>query len=310
MDDLLLTAIRLGLTGSVFALTLAYALPFSRDHLARIPRERGELLRALVAIDVAVPLVTLVVVLLTRPGTATVIGLAILAASPAAPLAVGSALKAGGRPRFVRSFHLTAALLAPITAPITLALLGRALGFDRVVHSAALLREIAIAVFLPTCLGVAIRVWWPALAERIAGPLTRMGGVVLLAVLGLVVARSFQAVIAFGPRSYLAVILMIAGALAAGQLLGPSRREDRTALALECAARNPGLALLIAAFNFPSDAALPVLIPYLLAAGLVSSLYARWRARGERVRGTTGDPADPVVVGNPGPDSGRGEAKV
>jgi BASS family bile acid:Na+ symporter len=280
MPELLLTAIRLGLTGSVFALTLANALPFGRDQLARFPRERGEILRALVAMDAAVPLITLAVILLVRPGAATAIGLAILAASPAAPLAVGSALKAGGRPRFVRSFHLTAALLAPITAPITLALLGQALGFDSVVHSAALLQQIAVVIFLPTCLGIAIRSWWPALGERIAGPLTRIGGLVLLAVLVLVVARSWQSVLAFGLRSYLAVILMIAGALAAGQLLGPSRREDRTALALECAARNPGLALLIAAFNFPPDAALPVLIPYLLAAGLVSTLYARWRARG------------------------------
>jgi bile acid:Na+ symporter, BASS family len=278
MDDLLQTAIKLGLTGSVFALTLAYALPFGRDQLARIPRERGEILRALVAMDVAVPLVTLVVILLVRPETSTVIGLAILAASPAAPLAVGSALKAGGRPRFVRSFHLTAALLAPITAPVTLELLGRALGFESAVRSAALVEQVAIAIFLPTCLGIAIRSRWPGLAERMAGPLTRIGSVVLLAVLVLVVARSFQAVIAFGPRSYLAVILMIAGALAAGQLLGPSRREDRTALALECASRSPGLALLIAAFNFPRDAALPVLIPYLLATTLVTTLYARGRA--------------------------------
>jgi BASS family bile acid:Na+ symporter len=279
MPDLLLTVIRLGLTGSVFALTLAYALPFGRDQLARMPRERGEILRALVAIDVAVPLVTLVVILLVRPETATAVGLAILAASPAAPLAVGSALKAGGRPRFVRTFHLTAALLAPITAPITLALLGRALGFDSAVRSAALLQQTAVVIFLPTCLGIAIRIWRPALAGRLVRPLTRIGGLVLLAVLVLIVARSWQAVLAFGLRSYLAVILMIAGALAAGQLLGPCRREDRTALARECAARSPGLALLIAAFNFPRDAALPVLIPYLLAAGLVSALYTRWRAR-------------------------------
>ena len=265
---------------SVFALKLAQALPFGRGQLGLIPRQRRQILRALVAMDVVVPLVALLVILVVRPTAATAIGLAIAAASPAAPLAVMSAVKAGGTPRYVLGLHLTAALLAPVTVPIALELLGRALQLDGAVDSVAVARQVALAVFLPTCLGLAIRWRRPALADRIVGPLTRVGGLVLLAVLVLVVAGSFRLLLTFEPRSYLAVVLMVAGALAAGQVLGPPRREDRTALALECASRSPGLAMLIASFNFPRDAALQVLIPYLLAAGLASTVYARWRARG------------------------------
>ena len=278
MDDLLLTMIGLGLAGSVFALKLAQALPFGPAQLTLIPRERRRIARALVAMDVAVPLVALLVALVVRPAAATTIGVAIAAASPAAPLAIMSAVNAGGRPQYVLGLHLTAALLAPVTVPATLELLGRALRFDGAVDPAAVARQVALAVFLPTGLGIALRWWRPALADQLVGPLTRGGELVLLAVLLLVVAGTFRSLLAFGPRSYLAVVLLVAGALAAGQLLGPARREDRTALALECAARNPGLALLIASFNFPRGTVLHVLIPYLLAAGLASTVYARWRA--------------------------------
>ncbi len=288
MDESLLTIIRIGLVGSVFALKLAQALPFSVAQLVHVPRAGGHMLRSLVAMIVVVPLVTLAVILLVRPPEATVIGLAIAAASPAAPLTIMSAINAGGRPPYVLALHLSASLLAVITVPITLELLGRALDFESMVGSAAVARQVALAVFVPTCLGIAIRWWWPALAERIVAPLTRVASLVLLVVLILVVVGSFRLLLAFDLRSYVAVVLMVAGGLAAGRLLGPPPRGDRTALALECASRNPGLAMLIASLSFPHASALHVLIPYLLAAVLTSTVYTHWRQRAGRRLGTGG----------------------
>ena len=98
----------------------------------------------------------------------------------------------------------------------------------------------------------------------------------------LVISQTYRLLLELDLRSYLAIFLVIAAALATGHLsgylLGLSGAGDRAALALECAIRNPGLAMLIASVNFPGAKALHIVVPYLLVSSLTTTLYSRWQA--------------------------------
>jgi predicted Na+-dependent transporter len=78
-------------------------------------------------------------------------------------------------------------------------------------------------------------------------------------------------------RSYVAMALMVAGALVAGHLTASGLPEEQTTLAIESAARNSGLALLIASEYAPLEKSLPVLIPYLIMSAIISMVYVRYR---------------------------------
>ena len=60
-----------------------------------------------------------------------------------------------------------------------------------------------------------------------------------------------------------------------GHLLGGPNHSDRISLAIACASRHIGLALLIAA-NARGQHALALVVAYLLASAVVSIPYVRW----------------------------------
>jgi bile acid:Na+ symporter, BASS family len=69
---------------------------------------------------VLVPLAALVIILLLKPSPAVAVGLAILVASPAAPMMLVKVPKKGGSLAYMASLHMSLALLALLTVPITL----------------------------------------------------------------------------------------------------------------------------------------------------------------------------------------------
>ena len=88
-------------------------------------------------------------------------------------------------------------------------------------------------------------------------------------------------------RSYIAMELIVIVALGIGNFLAPPQPEERTTLALESAARHPGLAFLIASLNFPLEKALPVLIPYLFIFAVISLLYIQLRKKRSSYSGSS-----------------------
>ena len=72
---------------------------------------------------------------------------------------------------------------------------------------------------------------------------------------------------------------MTAGALAVGHLLGGPEPATRTAVAITSAARNPGLALLVAAVNAAPPGIKAAVLAYLVISVLVVVPYVAWRSR-------------------------------
>lgn len=271
--------IKLLLAVALPALMLAEGLRVGpRDPLYLFAHPRL-LARALLSVVVAVPAIAVMVIWVLRPERPVVGALAILAACPVAPLALGRVRRVSAGSAYLPSLHLTFSTLSIVTTPLVLAILGRILGFEARVPPLEIAWLVARSVLLPFLVGVAVHAKAPDFAARAVGPLTS----VAMAALGFSVAailvafgRSF---LALEPRSYLAMAAMLAGALAAGHLLAGVRGPERTVLAMESALRNPALALLIASLNFDPTRAPAVLVPYLVVALLVTSAYAAVRRR-------------------------------
>jgi BASS family bile acid:Na+ symporter len=76
----------------------------------------------------------------------------------------------------------------------------------------------------------------------------------------------------------LALVALMVVALAIGHALGGPDPDDRTALAVACATRHVGLAVLVAS-AFPGIHTMTVIAAYAIASLLVSIPYLAWRRR-------------------------------
>ena len=274
--------IKAGTFIAVLCLMFSAGLQMAPSHLLYFRDKPLLYLRSLLAVIVFAPLAALLIVLLLHPSDEAAAGLAIIASSPAAPLMLLRVSKASGKLDYIASLHLSLSLLAIVTTPITLALMSRALGFSASVDPVQIAKIVLRIVILPAGLGLALRVWFPAAAERAMLPLSRLGWLILMLMILLILPLSARLILEMKMSAYIAIIAFLVSALAIGHFSIPGEPGERTALALEAAGRNPGFALVIAQLNFPSDKAFPFLIPYLIVFMTISAAYAIWRKKTAR----------------------------
>ncbi len=279
MKELILNTVKIGLPLSVAASMFAQGLSIVPSQLVLCRQRPLLMLWSLVVVLFLVPVAALVIILLLKPAPAVAIGLAILVASPAAPMMLVKVPKTGGSLAYMAGLHLSLALLALLTVPITLHLLSKALGFHVEVGVFAVARVVGMTILGPVCLGILARSFFPRVAERIAPALAKVGGVVLLILVLFVVAMTYDLLLKMDRWSYFVMAVVVAVSAAIGHWLGPRDAEERTTLAIESAARHPGLAMTIAALNFSPQTALPVLIPYLIVFTVLTTVYLQWRKR-------------------------------
>lgn len=286
MKDIILSVVKIGLPLSVVTSMFAQGLSIAPSQLALFKERPLLMLRSLVAVLFLAPMAALVIILLLKPSPAVAVGLAILAACPAAPMMLVKVPKKGGSLAYIASLHLSLALLALLTVPITLLLLSKALGFQAEVGVIAVGKVVGKTILLPVCLGILIRFFFPKIADMIGPALAKVGGVALLIFVLFVLVMTFGLLIKMDPWSYLVMALVVSVSIAIGHWLGPHDAEERTTLAMESASRHPGLAMTIAALNFNPQKALPVLVPYLIVSMVVMAIYLQWRKRRSAERST------------------------
>jgi bile acid:Na+ symporter, BASS family len=237
------------------------------------------MLRSLAVVIVLVPIVALAIILLFKPSPGTVIGLAILAASPAATFQLRNIYKKGGNAAYLQALHLSLALLAIITVPAVLDLLSEALGFQADVTVFHVGKTVVQAVLLPVVAGMVFGALFPKVAGRIESPLSRLFEIGLVLVVVLLLIRTYSLLLRMDALSYVVMIIFIVVNIGLGHVLGPRDAQERTTLAIECGERNTGLAMTIGALNFNPERTLPVMIPYIVLYMVISSLYLKWREK-------------------------------
>jgi BASS family bile acid:Na+ symporter len=173
-------------------------------------------------------------------------------------------------------------LLSIVFVPISIAILGKIFGHDVHIGPLAVAKVVGKTILLPLGLGILVHTRAPAFAEKTNQPLSRIGNVLLVLVaipLLLFAIRPVMSLIGHG--EILAMIALAVVSIAVGHWLGGPDLGERSTLAMDTASRHPGLALAIAAANFPEQRRLvaAAIVLYLIVSAVVLLPYNAWCRR-------------------------------
>jgi predicted Na+-dependent transporter len=270
------------LEASIVALVLGLALRGSPREVRFFACRPRLLFRAFVAMDVLLPLFTMSALsALSMPAPVT-LGATLLAISPGASLIAQKELRPGGRGEFVLASSMLGSLLAIASVPIWLGIASELLLPDASLSPSAVMRLVTTLFVLPLTLALVLRRLAPDLMRRASGPLIVAADVMLLIALLSFAGEIVPGLRRLGLGGAGAIAASAAGAVMLGHLAGGRDASDRSVLAVMSGARHPGLALLIARFNFAGDLVLPAVVASLLIGTLLTLPYAFWRRRQRR----------------------------
>jgi BASS family bile acid:Na+ symporter len=268
----ILLALTLGIVGTVFAL----GLRASFEDATYLLRRPGQLARALLAMNVIVPLCAAAMAAVFHLRPAVELALLALAVSPVPPLLPKRAMKAGGSASYTIGLLVATAVLAVVFVPLAVYLLGRVVGPTLRVAPAKVALVVSLTVLAPLGAGMATRRFKQAFAERIEHPISGVVTAMLAAgAVGALFTTLPVIVSLIGNGTLAAMVALAVVGLAAGHLLGGPDRDDRAVLALTTSSRHPGVAAAIAAASVPEQTALVIAaaLLYLLVNLLVSLPY-------------------------------------
>jgi bile acid:Na+ symporter, BASS family len=277
---------------SILLIVFGLGLKTSTDDLHDMVRRPSLLARLLLAMFVLMPLVAVLLARALDVPQVVEAALIALAISPL-PLLIPSTLtRLGGRASQATALLAAIAVLSIVVAPVLAELLERFLGRPHTVSSGKVAAVIAVTVLLPLYAGMLIRAVRIDVAERIELPISIAGNVVLRLAALVLLVMSWSAVWSLlGNGTIIAIAIFVVAGLAAGHVLGGPAAGERTVLALATAFRHPGIALGVAAANFPSENFVAVILLYLLVSAIVGVPYAIWRRR------VSGDLSDAGAAG-------------
>jgi predicted Na+-dependent transporter len=270
-----------GLT--LFTIMFDLGLGLKTDALAQVRHRPALVIRVLIGSCVLVPLAALVLMklplsfALSQPAR---FGIALMAASPSAPLTLRKAGKTGGDRQLAAVLQACAAVAAIVSIPMVADLFRASFGIDGWDIAP---REVALQVaqvqVLPLLAGLLLRRWKPEWVARLQGPLDKLANGLLLLLIVVVLITAGPLLVPFVSANLLALAfmaVMVAAALAIGYLMaGPAPRE-RTTVALVTSMRNPGLALLFASTHGAGMPGLKLaVLAYLLVTVLLSIPFLR-----------------------------------
>ena len=274
MTETLLLVLKLAVVVMIVAIGMSSKLG-DIAYLARRPRL---MLRSLLAMYLLVPLVAVVVVKLVPMPDASKAALLVLSVSAGAPLLPRKLLfLADGA--FVFGLAVISSLFAIVVAPAWVALLASHFGADAQLSALTVAVVVAKGFLLPLGTGMIVHAIRPAWSERVAERMLALAGVALAAAGIALLALHLDLLLEMSLGGIAGLALVMVVSLGIGHAMGGPAPGDRTALAIACATRHIGIAILVAA-SFPGPRTSVLILAYLLAALLVSAPYLRRRKAG------------------------------
>lgn len=273
--------IPIALRASVFAIVFALGLRVDRSDLTWVFRHPLALGRAFLAMFVVMPLVAAALAgpVALRPEVS--VALIALALSPIPPVLPNKELKAGGGTRQAVGLLVAPTLIAILLIPVGVRLIAGWFGVDATVPLGPIVGMVGVTILVPLVAGFVVHAVAPGVASRIADPINKIGGIVLLLALLPILIVSAPAVMAtFGDGTAIGLVIFVTVGLLVGHFLAGGRAADQTVLALSTATRHPGVALVIASTAFPDAPPVgPVILLYLVLGALVSGVYLSLRRK-------------------------------
>jgi len=271
MTDTLLLVLKL----SVVALIFGVGLGSTATDLAYLWRRPRQLARSLAAMYLVVPLVILLLAKLLPMTAAVRTAVLVLAVSAGAPL-LPKRLMNLGREGYVFSLVVTSSLVAIVAVPLWVEIIAAAFGRDAQVDPLRLAALIAKAFLGPLLLGMGARRLIGPSSERLSERLLALAGIVLAVAAVALVLLHGHLIVEAGLRPVVGLLSMTVIALTVGHLMGGPDARDRTALAVSCATRHVGVAVLTAS-AVPGPKTAAFVIAYVLTAAIACTGYLRWR---------------------------------
>ncbi|WP_156132409.1 bile acid:sodium symporter family protein [Paraburkholderia terrae] len=262
---------------SIVALIACVGAGTSPSELTYLWRRPRLLLRSLAAMYLLVPLVAFGLVLIMPIERGVKAAMLVLAVSAGAPL-LPKRLKKLNSQEYIFSLLITSSLVAIVAVPLWTALLGAYFDVTVELSASTVVSDIAKTILLPIMIGMGLRAIFPTWSERLSDRVIMIAGVVLAAsgIILLVIHR--EHLVGLSWQGVLALVGLMIFALFIGQLLGGPNRDDRTALAIACATRHVGVALIVAT-EFVGVRTAVLVVAYFVTAFIVSSFYLTWRRR-------------------------------
>jgi len=267
----------LALKASVALLIFAAGLGSRLKDFTYLTQRPRVMLRSLLAMYVVVPLLALVAVKLLRLPEGVEIALLVLAISAGAPLLPRKLMRLGNE-EYVFSLVVISSLLAIVTVPAWLTVLEPQFTRLDTVDAGKVAVVLGKSFLLPLLLGMAARWLLRDASDRVSDTLLKAVGVVFSACALTLLATHWQLIAAIFGLPLLALGGFTLAALGVGHLMGGPDPNDRTALAVTCATRHVGVAMVIAAAT-PGPRTVVLIVAYMVASALVIIPYMKWRGR-------------------------------
>ncbi len=275
------TLIPIVLLVSVLLLVFAIGAKASWQDATYLFRRPGELFRAILAINILMPLFAVGLIMLFDFHPAVKIAIVAMSVSPIPPLLPSKLMKSGGTESYAVGLLIAAGVLSIITVPLSMQILGRVFNIPLQMTASAVATTIAIGILIPVTVGLLTHHFAPALAERLSPIVSKVAGIgLLLSMLAILIGSAPAIWTLIGNGTVIALALFALIGLAIGHLLGGPAPENRVALAISTASRHPGVAIAIASVNFPQEKlVLATVLLYLLVNAVVSIPYLSWVKR-------------------------------
>jgi bile acid:Na+ symporter, BASS family len=244
-------------------------------------RRPGHLFRALLSMNVLMPLTALAIGAPFNLHPAVKIALVVISVSPIPPVLPNKALKAGGRDDYTIGLLVATAILSIMLIPLTMAIFERITGVSLAMPAGSVAVLVFTTILAPLLIGIAVQKIAHTIADRAARPIAVLASVLLiLSALPILIglARTVFSLIGDGTVISLASFALIG--FIVGHLLGGPEPDNRPVLALATASRHPAVALAIAHANFPDQKlAAPAVFLYVILSAILSALYLSWLKR-------------------------------
>jgi BASS family bile acid:Na+ symporter len=275
----------LALKASIILTLFGFGLRATREDLLYLRRRPRLLVRSFAAMFVVMPLFAIMMTRLVSLNRAVVIALIALSISPVPPILPNKVNKSGGLATYGLGLMVRAATFSIGFVPLAVYLIGKYFNRPFAMGLGTVAELIVLSVLIPLSAGILFRKVASTAAERIAGPLARIAGVVLL--IGVLCLFAFtlpKTWALMGNGTLIALIAFAIVGLAVGHLFGGPGLEERD---YACTLNRVSPSCTRACncrVNIPEEPrVISAVVLYILVSALLTIPYVAWQRK--EVRG-------------------------
>ena len=267
---------------TLFEMMVAIGMGVTIADVLRVSTDWRLVSRAAVASYVCVPAAAFGLLVLFQTDAYVAAGFLIVAVCPGAPygppftgiakgnvsVSVGLMIILAGSSALATPLLLAA--LLPLSTQFLPPLLDESASLE--IDAIKVVTTLMLAQFLPLCIGLALRQWQPALADRLKTPANRVSMVLNLLLLTTVVWAQFDMLMAVPLRGYVGMSLLLLASIGAGWILGG--KSNRQAMVMATSVRNVGVCLVIVTAAFAGTRAVAAVTAFALFQTIAMALVA------------------------------------